>query len=83
MNSNHNSSPRVINVDKNAVITPWQLTHSLKTKRFGETTELRRVKYLNNIVELFASVHQTIGQSRDGVWLVQYREADPIEGTRR
>jgi hypothetical protein len=28
-----------------------QLTHSLKTKLFCETTELRPVKYLNNIVE--------------------------------
>jgi len=32
-------------------LIPPQLTHSLKTKLFGETTELRPVKYLNNIVE--------------------------------
>jgi transposase-like protein len=45
----HNQTPRVINVDKNAAYPP--AIDSLKTKLFGETPELRRVKYLNNIVE--------------------------------
>ena len=34
LKASHNQEPRVINVDKNAVITPRQLTHSLKTKLF-------------------------------------------------
>ena len=34
INASHNQTPRVINVDKNAVITPRQLTHSWKTKLF-------------------------------------------------
>ncbi len=34
LKSSHNQEPRVINVDKNAVITPRQLTHSPKTKLF-------------------------------------------------
>jgi transposase-like protein len=51
MNADHNQSPRVINVDKNAVITPRQLTHVTIDKTLPETTQLRPVKYLNNMVE--------------------------------
>ncbi len=43
--------PRVINVDKNAVITPRQLTHVTIDQTLPETTQLRPVKYLNNMVE--------------------------------
>ena len=51
INASHNQTPRVINVDKNAVITPRQLTHVTIDQTLPETTELRPVKYLNNIVE--------------------------------
>jgi len=44
------SSPRVINVDKNAAYPP--AIDDLKTdEQLPETTELRQVKYLNNVVE--------------------------------
>ncbi len=50
MNAAHNQEPRVINVDKNAAYPP--AIDSLKSdKTLEETTELRPVKYLNNIVE--------------------------------
>jgi transposase-like protein len=67
INASHNQLPRVINVDKNAVITPRQLTHVTIDQNLPETTELRPVKYLNNIVELFAPSNQTISQSRHGL----------------
>ena len=50
MNAAHNQEPRVINVDKNAAYPP--AIDSLKADQtLPKTTELRRVKYLNNIVE--------------------------------
>jgi len=50
MNAAHNQKPRVINVDKNAAYPP--AIDSLKADEIlTKTTELRRVKYLNNIVE--------------------------------
>ena len=50
MNAEHNQEPRVINVDKNAAYPP--AIDSLKAdKTLPGTTELRPVKYLNNIVE--------------------------------
>ena len=50
MNTAHNQKPRVINVDKNAAYPP--AIDELKADRtLPETTELRPVKYLNNIVE--------------------------------
>ena len=46
----HNQPPRVINVDKNAAYPP--VIDELKAdETLTKTTELRRVKYLNNIVE--------------------------------
>ena len=46
----HNQSPRVINVDKNAAYPP--AIDKLKAEELlTKTTELRPVKYLNNIVE--------------------------------
>ena len=45
----HNQSPRVINVDKNAAYPP--AIDKLKAEELlTKTTELRPVKYLNNIV---------------------------------
>ncbi len=50
LNAAHTQSPRVINVDKNAAYPP--AVDELKAeKQLPETTQLRRVKYLNNIVE--------------------------------
>ena len=50
MNSTHNQSPRVINVDKNAAYPP-AIDELKADQTLSETTELRPVKYLNNIVE--------------------------------
>ena len=50
MNASHNQSPRVINVDKNAAYPP-AIDSLTQDKTLPATTELRPVKYLNNIVE--------------------------------
>jgi len=50
MNAEHSQSPRVINVDKNAAYPP-AIDSLTQDQTLPETTELRRVKYLNNIVE--------------------------------
>lgn len=50
MNAAHNQLPRVINVDKNAAY-PKAIDELKADQTLTETTELRRVKYLNNIVE--------------------------------
>ncbi|MDF5731218.1 MAG: DDE-type integrase/transposase/recombinase [Rhizonema sp. PD38] len=50
LNASHTQSPRVINLDKNAVYPA--AVDNLKThKQLPETTELRLVNYLNNPVE--------------------------------
>jgi len=50
LNASHTQTPRVINVDKNAAYPP--AIDGLKTdEQLPETTELRQVKYLNNVVE--------------------------------
>lgn len=46
----HNSSARVINVDKNAAY-PKAIERLKADETLSKTTELRPVKYLNNIVE--------------------------------
>ena len=46
----HNQEPRVINVDKNAAYPP-AIDELKKDQSLPKTTELRPVKYLNNIVE--------------------------------
>ncbi len=50
MNVEHNQSPRVINVDKNAAY-PKAIDNLIADENLPKTTELRPVKYLNNIVE--------------------------------
>lgn len=50
MNAAHNQKPRVINVDKNAAY-PKAIDELKADQTLSETTELRPVKYLNNIVE--------------------------------
>jgi len=47
MNSTHNQPPRVINVDKNAAYPP-AIDSLTEDQTLSETTQLRRVKYLNN-----------------------------------
>lgn len=51
LKASHNSEPRVINVDKNAAY-PKAIDSLKSDQSLCKTTELRRVKYLNNIVEL-------------------------------
>lgn len=50
LKASHSSEPRVINVDKNAAY-PKAIDELKSDQSLGKTTELRRVKYLNNIVE--------------------------------
>ena len=50
LNATHNQEPRVINVDKNAAY-PLAIDELTENKTLAKTTQLRRVKYLNNIVE--------------------------------
>ena len=50
LNAAHNQEPRVINVDKNAAYPP-AIDELKKDQTLAKTTQLRRVKYLNNIVE--------------------------------
>ena len=58
LKSTHNQEPRVINVDKNAVYPP--AIDELKADQYlPKTTELRRVKYLNNI-RLLAKVVDSV-----------------------
>jgi transposase-like protein len=50
INASHNQEPRVINVDKNAAYLP--AIDSLQAdETLPKTSKLRRVKYLNNMVE--------------------------------
>jgi transposase-like protein len=46
----HNEQPRVINVDKNAAY-PAAIKQLKKQKIFNKDSELRQVKYLNNLIE--------------------------------
>jgi transposase-like protein len=50
LKAEHNSSPRVINVDKNAAYPP-AINSLTADQTLTKTTQLRRVKYLNNVVE--------------------------------
>jgi transposase-like protein len=50
MNTDHNQKPRVINVDKNATY-PKAIDDLIADQALPKTTELRPVKYLNNMVE--------------------------------
>lgn len=50
LKASHNQEPRVINVDKNAAYPP-AIDELKADQTLPETTELRPVKYLNNIVE--------------------------------
>lgn len=50
LNCAHNQSPRVINVDKNTAY-PKAIDSLQADETLPKTSELRRVKYLNNIME--------------------------------
>ena len=50
LKASHNQEPRVINVDKNAAYPP-AIDELKADQSLPKTTELRPVKYLNNIVE--------------------------------
>ncbi len=50
LKAEHNQEPRVINVDKNAAYPP-AIDELKADETLPKTTELRPVKYLNNIVE--------------------------------
>jgi transposase, IS6 family len=50
LRSAHNRTPRVINVDKNIAYPP-AIDKLKEYNKLPEKTELRKVKYLNNIVE--------------------------------
>ena len=56
LRASHTQTPRVINVDKNAAY-PLSVDDLKADEQLPETTELRQVKYLNNIVELSAPIH--------------------------
>lgn len=50
LNAAHTQEPRVINVDKNAAYPP-AIDNLKAEEQLTATTELRQVKYLNNLVE--------------------------------
>lgn len=80
LKASHNQSPRVINVDKNAAYPP-ALDELKADQTLAQTTELRLVKYLNNIIEQDHGFIKRLGQSRDGVWLLQHGPTN-VEGVR-
>ena len=65
LKAEHNQEPRVINVDIYAAYPP-AIDSLTQDQTLPENTQLRLVKYLNNIVELFAPIHQAICQPRNG-----------------
>lgn len=77
----HNQLPRVINVDKNAAYPP--AIDELKVDQtLPKTTELRPVKYLNNIVE---QDHRFIKRLVDKAWDLAHstRKGERCKATKR
>jgi transposase, IS6 family len=71
----HTSTPRVINVDKNAA-SP-KATSDLKVAGvLACNAELRQVKYLNHLIEQDHRAHQTLEEARDGLFLLRDRVAN-------
>jgi hypothetical protein len=60
--ASHTTTPRVINVDKNAAY-PKAFNELQAEGGIPDSCELRQVKYLNNIVEQDHRAHQTTRQS--------------------
>ena len=50
LSSNHNQIPRVITIDKNPAYLP-AIDELKNEKNLFKNVEIRRIKYLNNIVE--------------------------------
>ena len=67
----HTQSLWVINVDKNAAY-PKAIDEMKAESELSVSVELRQNKYLNNRIELSASIYQTIDSSGDGISLVQH-----------
>lgn len=78
LGATHTQTPRVVNVDKNAAYPP-AIDELKADEQLPETTQLRQVKYLNNVVEQDHRNIQAIDQSRDGVSLFQYSSSN-LEG---
>ncbi len=70
LNAEHNQTPRVINVDKNAAYPP-AINELKQDQTLLETTELRRVKYLNNMVEQDHRFIKRLGNVLDRLLLPQ------------
>ena len=72
----HNQSPRVINVDKNAAYPP--AIDELKAEEtLTKITELRPVKYLNNIVEQDHRFIKRLVNPGMGCGLIQHSSGVP------
>lgn len=63
-------APRVINVDKNAAY-PKAIADLKATGVLPESVELRRVKYLNNLIEQDQLLTQTLDETWDGLLFVR------------
>jgi transposase, IS6 family len=62
----HTTTPRVINVDKNAA-SPKAFKELQAEGAIADSCELRQVKYLNNIVEQDHRAHQTTSETGTGL----------------
>lgn len=71
MLATHTQSLWVINVDKNAAY-PKAIDQMKAESELPVSVELRQNKYLNNRLELSASIYQTIDSSGDAISLVQH-----------
>ena len=68
----HSINPRVINTDKNAAYQP-AFEECKEEKVFGEETNLRQVKYLNNVIE---QDHRFVKRRmKSSLWLQSFRTA--------
>ncbi len=69
-------------MDKNAAYPP-SIDDLKADEQLPETTELRQVKYLNNIMELSAPIHQAIDKTGNGMRVRSTRHDEPSEGWKR
>jgi len=70
------STPRVINVDKNAA-SPQAISELKAAGVLPESVELRRVKYLNNLIEQDHRAHQTLDKACNGLLFLRDSEQNP------
>ena len=56
LKTKHTKIPRVINVDKNLAYPP-ALKKLKESELLPKETELRQIKYLNNLIEHSSSIH--------------------------